>query len=283
MGVVVGDFDGDGLEDLFMSHLDSETNTLYHNEGGGLFSDLSNESGLGLSSWAYTGFGIGLEDFDHDGYLDVFVANGAVKLIEAQVAAGDPLPLHQRNQLFVGGKGGRLSEHPAATEGPMARSEVSRGVAAGDLDNDGDPDLILVNNGGPARLLINRVGAREPWSGLVARRDGTSDAIGTRVMVSTPQQSLWRRIATDGSYASSGDARAHWGLGSMAPLTLEVRWPGGGASRIEGLPAMRPWCACRPCRRGRILVARVPLRQLWTCCHPRPVSRSSSRSRRWRG
>jgi len=239
MGVVVGDFDSDGLEDLFLSHLDSETNTLYRNEGGGMFSDMSNDSGLGLSSWAFTGFGIALEDFDHDGHLDVYIANGAVRLIEEQVAAGVLLPLHQRNQLFVATGDGQLVERPAAPGGVMTLAEVSRGVASGDVDNDGDADLVVVTNGGAVRLLINSAGAPRPWSGLSARGDGTSDAVGSRVMIATPDRRMWRRIATDGSYASSRDPRAHWGLGAATRVTLEVWWPRGGVSRILGLPANR--------------------------------------------
>ncbi len=239
MGVVVGDFNGDGLEDLFMSHLSSETNTLYLNEGGGLFSDRSNESGLGLSSWAFTGFGIAVEDFDHDGQLDVYVANGAVKLIEEQVSAGDPLPLRQRNQLFVGVGNGRLVERPGVEGGVMAFSEVSRGVAAGDIDNDGDADLVVVNNGGVVRLLINSAGSPRPWSGLSALGAGMSEAIGTLAMIETEDRHRWRRIATDGSYASSRDPRVRWGLGASAPVTLEVRWPQGDVTRVLGVPPNR--------------------------------------------
>ncbi|MFQ5653829.1 MAG: FG-GAP repeat domain-containing protein, partial [Planctomycetota bacterium] len=148
MGVDAADFDGDGDEDLFMTHLTDETNTLYLNDGSGYFDDYSFETGLGVASRAFTGFGTAWFDFDSDGWLDLLIANGAVKTIEALAAAGDPYPLHQKNQLFHNLGNGRFEEITSRAGRVFSLSEVSRGAAFGDLDNDGDPDVLVMNNAG---------------------------------------------------------------------------------------------------------------------------------------
>ncbi len=110
MGLVVGDFNGDGKEDLFMSHLSRETNTLYLNDGTGMFTDSTRDSGLGMPSWEHTGFGVSLFDLDSDGWLDLFIANGAVRILEEQARRGDIYPIHQPNILFHNLGEGRFEE-----------------------------------------------------------------------------------------------------------------------------------------------------------------------------
>jgi hypothetical protein len=243
MGVVVGDLDGDGLDDLFMAHLKSETNTLYRNEGGGLFTDSSKESGLGLASWAFTGFGIGLLDFDNDTMLDIYVGNGAVLILEDLLRSGDPNPIRQRNLLFRGAGGGRFSDISEKVGPALEPVEVSRGVAVGDMDNDGDPDLLVVNVADPTRLLVNEVGQEASWLGLVtrlgsARAYGMRDALGSRGMMRTVTGTqVWRRIATDGSFASANDPRVLWGAGGDEPSAVEIRWLGGLRTRLEDVPS----------------------------------------------
>ena len=184
MGVDAGDFDGDGDDDLFVSHLITQTNTLYVNDGNGLFEDRSTRTGLGPPSLAFTGFGTAWFDYDNDGWLDVFVANGAVDLIPRLVQAGDPYPLHQTNQLFRNLGDGRFTEMSASGGNVFDLSEVSRGSAFGDIDNDGDIDIVLTNNNGPARLLLNMVGNRQHWVGLrLVDPDANRDMLGTRVAV----------------------------------------------------------------------------------------------------
>ena len=234
MGVLAEDFNGDGMVDLFMTHLHRETNTLYLNQGDGLWDDTTRASGLGRPSYAFTGFGTAALDYDLDGELDIYVANGAVKRIEEQFRDGEPLPLRQRNQLFRGLGGGRFEEL-SAFEVP-AVSEVSRGLAAGDLDNDGDRDLVVANNNGPARVLINQ-GQPEPrdWVGIDLRLPGDIEGrpgrralgawIGTRdARASTP--SGWRRFHTDGSYAAANDPRIVV-RASGKPPTVIVSWSDG--------------------------------------------------------
>jgi len=250
MGVDAGDFDGDGDEDIFLAHLTRETNTLYRNGGGGLFTDISRPAGLAGPSLDKTAFGAQWIDIDNDGRLDLLTANGAVKTIEALAKARDPFPLHQANQVFMqtqkGSEEGQF-EDVSTTAGPaFSRSEVSRGAAIGDLDNDGDLDVLLTNNGGPARLLLNRVGQDQSWIGFrllhtngAGSTEGAmevpTEAIGASVTVKLQEgEALWRRAGTSGSYASARDPRILIGLGNSVGLgkneTVQevlVFWPDG--------------------------------------------------------
>ncbi len=228
MGIAAGDFDNDGDEDLFLTHLTKETNTLYVNEGGGNFHDATRRYGLAASSFSYTGFGTEWFDYDNDGDLDLFIVNGAVYVVEA--LRGEAYPYHQRNQLFKNeGKGG-LREITAEAGPALELSEVSRGAAFGDIDNDGDIDIVIANNNGPARLLLNQVGSRQHW--LQVRLEGVESnrqGIGARLAVLRQgRRPLWRRARTDGSYMSTSDARVHFGLGQDPGLeAVVVEWPGG--------------------------------------------------------
>ena len=233
MGVLAEDFNGDGLVDLFMTHLQHQTNTLYLNEGDGLWDDRTHRSGLGQPSFVYTGFGAAALDYDLDGELDIYVANGAVKRIEEQLRAGDPHPLRQPNQLFRALGGGRFEE-VVDFERP-AVSEVSRGVARGDLDNDGDPDLVVVNNGGPVRVLINQAVPRgRSWVGVDLRLETIGEAlVGRRALgawlgvLENGEPRRWRRFHTDGSYASANDPRLVFAAPTGSLPTLIARWPDG--------------------------------------------------------
>ena len=242
MGVDAGDFDGDGDDDLFMTHIATETNTLYVNQGAGLFEDRTAQAGLGAPSLPYTGFGTAWFDLDNDGWLDLLVANGEIRTQEALVRANDPFPLHQRNQLFRNLGDGRFEEVGGTAGGAFRTSEVSRGAAFGDVDNDGDMDVLLTNNNGPVRLLLNRVGSRNPWVGLrLVGSDGRRDLLGARAAVyRAGRRVLWRRARTDGSYVSANDPRVLFGLGGAAPIErVRVVWPGGGAEEWSGVAVNR--------------------------------------------
>ena len=236
MGVDRGDLDNDGDLDLFVTHLDGETNTLYVNEGGGLFRDRSNGSHLGAPSVPMTGFGTVLFDFDNDGWLDVLTVNGAVKVIEEQAAAGSLFPFAQRNQLFRNRgviENGQVSfdEVPMAIAGgAFERSEVSRGVAVGDIDNDGDQDVLITNAAGPARLLINDVGQSNHWLGLEPHSGNPPQIqVGSKVFVKLPGGvTVHRRVRRDGSFLSSHDPRILVGLGSSNRVeSVTVEWTDG--------------------------------------------------------
>ena len=233
MGVDAGDFDNDGDADLFVTHLDNETNTLYVNDGSGMFEDRSARARLGAPSLPYTGFGARWFDADNDGWLDLLAVNGAVGILHPLVQAGDPFPLHQRNQLFRNLGDGRFEDVSGRAGPAFGLSEVSRGAAFGDLDNDGDVDVVVGNNNGPARLLLNAAGNRNHWLGLrLAGGDPPRDMLGARVGVfRSDGPPLWRRAGSDGSYASASDPRVLMGLGPTATVQrVEVVWPGG---RIE--------------------------------------------------
>ena len=238
MGLVVGDFNGDGHEDLFMSHLSMETNTLYLNDGTGLFIDATRDSGLGHASWKYTGFGIALFDYDLDGHLDLYIANGAVRLIEELRRIDDPYPLHQTDQLFRGLGEARFVEVTSDAGAVFTLSEVGRGVARGDLDGDGDQDLVVSNSSGPARLLINQQDSGHSWLG-VALEMGSEErtVIGSKIEARSGDQVGRHRVTTDGSYASAHDPRALFGLGpAQGPATVRVRWAAGHQTEMRDLP-----------------------------------------------
>lgn len=237
MGVAAGDYDSDGDEDLFLTHLGAQTNTLYRNERNDIFIDVTESSRLAIPSLGFTGFGTAWFDFDNDADLDLFSVNGAVQ-IETDQMGIEPYPFLQTNQLFRNDGSGRFEELDAGAA--MDMPAVGRGAAFGDIDNDGDVDIVVSNNNGPMRLLVNEVGNEQHW--LALRLRGTRvnrDAIGARVQITragdAPQ---WRRVHTDGSYASASDPRLHVGLGgSVEPVTVEVIWPDGLRERWAELAA----------------------------------------------
>ena len=194
-----------------------------------------------MPSFPLTGFGTVLEDFDNDGWLDLLVANGSVMILEERARTGAEHPLDQPNQLFRNDGSGNFALISGSTVG--RRSEVSRGAAAGDVDNDGDIDVLVINNHQPARLLINRSGSTTSWVGLrLVGNDGRRDMLGARVGLVRPGMPvLWRRARSDGSYASAGDPRILFGLGdSDAPIEqVDVQWPSGRAESFRGIEPER--------------------------------------------
>ena len=247
MGVDAADFDRDGDLDLFMTHLVAETNTIFINDGTGLFSDRTAGSGLSAPSRIHTAFGTGWFDYDNDGWLDLVVANGAVKKIEALARAGDPFPLHEPNQLFrnLGDGTGKYVEVTDQAGEVFALSETSRGVAMGDVDNDGDTDLLVVNNVGPARLLLNQVGQDSHWLGLELEVDDTGQPRSdTRVaLVHGGRPSRWERVRVEGSFASVNDPRVLFGLGADGDSAeirelegVRVAWPDGTIEEWTSIP-----------------------------------------------
>ena len=237
MGVAAADFDGDGDEDLFMTHLNGETNTLYLNAGQGLFEDRSRPAGLGQASWPYTAFGTGAFDYDRDGWLDLFIANGEVRILAEQAEQGDPLPLKQPNQLFRNLGNGRFEEVNDWGGALTDLAEVSRGTALGDVDNDGDTDVLLFNNNGPARLLRNDAAPAASWIGLRLMDERGRDALGARAALLRPDgTALWRRSHTDGSYCAAHDPRILFGLGQEpAYEQIRILWPDGTVELWTGL------------------------------------------------
>jgi enediyne biosynthesis protein E4 len=238
MGVDAGDLDDDGDLDLFMTHLASESNTLYLNEGDGWFEDRTTTHGLGGPSIQMTGFGTALTDFDSDGLLDLIAVNGAVMQIASQVVPDGELPLRMSNQLFQNRGEGQFEDISASAGPPFSTPEVSRGLAVGDLDNDGDADAVITNNGGPARVLMNQAGDDQQWIGVDLREPSDAASVGALVRFDCGDRPpRWRRAHRDGSYASSSDPRVLLGLGDGTETHCEVMviWPDGSRSSHAGL------------------------------------------------
>ena len=239
MGVDAGDFDNDGDEDLYMTHLTREGNNLYVNDGTGLFADRSARAGLGAASLAYTGWGTSWFDYDNDGWLDLLAVNGTVVMVEGR--EGERFPYDQRMRLFRNLANGRFDDVSESAGAVFALSAVGRGAAFGDVDNDGDVDVLVGNDDGPARLLVNEAGGAHHWLGLRLVGAGGRDMLGARVAVERPgAATLWRRARSDGSYASANDPRVLIGLGeSEATPDVTVYWPDGSVERWEALPVDR--------------------------------------------
>ena len=227
MGVAVDDFDGDGDPDIFVTHLRDETNTLYENQGGGLFADATFRRGLGYSSLSATAFGVQWFDFDNDGSLDLFVANGAVAM--GQPGRSGVSHYAEPNQLFRG-DGVRFELVPMSSVPEAGLVEVSRGAAFGDVDGDGDVDVLVSNNEGPVRLLLNQVGERRHWVSLkLTRNRGEPRGFGALVtLVRQNGDRVQKLVGSDGSYGSASDPRVHFGLDTDTEVSgVEVAWPGG--------------------------------------------------------
>jgi hypothetical protein len=235
MGVDIADFDGNGTEDIFLTHLTREKSTLFVNRGAGYFEDRSVETGVAAPSIPFTGFGTVFFDYDNDGWLDIVATNGAVHLIEELKTPQDPFPLQQKKQLLHNLGNGHFEESTASAGQVFQTVEVGRGLAAGDLDNDGSTDLVISNNNGPLRVILNKGGSARPWVGL-RLLTGKRDAYGARVEIKRQgAPTLWRRVRADGSYLSANDPRILVGLGDAPRIdSLTVYWPDG---RREPFPA----------------------------------------------
>jgi hypothetical protein len=228
MGVAVGDYDNDGDEDLLVLNLMREGASLFENDGHGSFTDVSLRTGIHAITFPFTGFGTGWFDFDNDGWLDLFLAHGAVTLREEQ--RGQPNPFLERNLLIRNPAGkGRLVDESGNAGPVFAQLGVSRGAAFGDFDNDGSVDILVTTNNGPARILRNNLPHRN-W--LSVQIDGPGLGIGARVAVkATGLPQLWRRVHTDSSYLSASDPRVHFGLGDAKKIeSVTVYWPDGTQS-----------------------------------------------------
>ncbi|HVS37676.1 MAG TPA: CRTAC1 family protein [Gemmataceae bacterium] len=245
MGVAVGDVNGDGLDDIFVTHLGAETNTLWMQEPRGLFKDRTAASGLAAPKWHGTGWGTVLADFDLDGVLDLALVNGRVSRGEAlpgSAALGKYWSLYaERNQLFAGDGKGRFRDLSPDQPELCGVPNEARGLAVGDVNNDGAPDLLVTTIGGKARLLINRAPKRGHWLTVRAVDPALKrDAIGAQVVVTAGGRDWMRRIDPGGSYLCSGDMRALFGLGKANAVDgIVVKWPDGSREQFAGGPADR--------------------------------------------
>ena len=238
MGVDAADFDNDGDDDLIITELTGQGVDLYVNNGSAVFEEQSARAGLRLPTLPFTGFGAAWLDVDNDGWLDVLMVNGAVTQNVEAAARHETFALQQRKQLFRNTGRGRFEEAAERGGAVLQQPEVSRGAAFGDIDNDGDIDVVVGNASGPLRLLVNHVGQARHWVGLrLVGAETRRDMLGARVAVARADGStLWRRARADGSYASANDPRVLAGLGDSAtPPTIRVQWPDGRTEEWRGV------------------------------------------------
>lgn len=244
MGVVVMDLGADGRFDLHLTHLGGETDTLYTPRGERIFGDTTAGRGLADSSLGRTGFGSVAGDFDHDGDLDLVVVNGRVAAGEVPAGATGPLAAYAEvDQLLLQGADGRFVEAPAGDLGAVPA--VSRGLAAGDLDGDGDPDLVVGTCGGPLRVLRNDLPASDThWLQLDVRDAAGRRAVGAVVRIvwssGGRERSAVRRVDPTHGYLSASAGPVHVGLGPAKRFeSVLVRWSDGVEERFPGGAADR--------------------------------------------
>ena len=240
MGLALDDVENDGGQIALVTNLTREGVTVFRGDARGQFEDATTEFGLLQPTFGYTGFGTGWFDYDNDGWLDLFIANGGVTIGAARSGGSR---YAQRNQLFHNeGRRKRFRETSQIAGPPFQMPLVGRGVAFGDIDNDGAIDIVVNNNDGPAQLLRNQGGSGNHWLAVKLESAGKNRfAFGARAAVlRRGQDPLWRRVHTDSSYLSASDGRVHFGLGAKAEVeAVLVRWPDGSSERFEGIRADR--------------------------------------------
>jgi enediyne biosynthesis protein E4 len=241
MGVALADVDNNGSQVLLVTNLTREGVTVFRGTARGEFDDVTAQFGLLQPTFGLTGFGAGWFDYDNDGWLDLFIANGGVTI--GGSARPGISPYAQRKQLFHNEGRTKRFRDTSAQGGPAFQlEEISRGAAFGDIDNDGAVDIVITNNNGPVRLLRNQAGARRHWLTVKLESPKLNRfAIGARVAVMRRgQEILWRRVSTDSSYLSAHDVRAHFGLADNAQIdSVLVHWPDGSRERFVGMEADR--------------------------------------------
>ncbi len=248
MGVAAADLDGDGRLDLLVTNLYLEGTTLYHNLGQGMFADHSAVSGILDATRYLLGFGIGVIDATNDGHPDVVITNGNMNDFRPMY------PYAMPTRLYEGRSGGRLVDVSDHAGPPWGVPRLGRGLATGDLDNDGRPDLLVMGQNEPLAYFHNQT--VHPGHFVTFRLEGTTsnkDGVGARVVVTTAQARQVAQRLGGGSYLSACDGRLHFGLGASASIqSVEVRWPSGRLDRWtdvmadagyllrEGDPSIKP-------------------------------------------
>ena len=233
MGVTLGDYDHDGRLDLFITNFDDDYNTLYHNDGRGSFTDVSYKTKVAAVSLPYVGWGTKFFDYDNDGWVDLLVVNGHVY---------PQLPTYgQRNLMHRNNRDGTFSEVGAEMGPPFAEKRAGRGAAFGDIDNDGDVDVVINNLDGAAQLLRNDSGKAN--NSVLIRAIGVKSnrsGIGARVTVVAGDLKQVEEVYSGATYISQNDLRLHFGLDKRTKIDLiEVRWPSGAVEKITGASVNR--------------------------------------------
>jgi hypothetical protein len=243
MGVAAGDYDGDRREDLFVTNFSKQGNSLYRNDGDGSFSNRTYASRIGTISLNWLGFGCAFLDEDLDGRLDLLVANGHV--MDNVALTEREITYAERKSLYRNRGDGTFAD-VAAGAGDLDVPRVSRGLAIGDVDNDGDLDALVNNQNDAPQLLMSTTRERHPerhWlSFRLAGRRSNPDGYHARVMVTAGGRSQLREARSAFSYCSASDRRVHFGLGRASVAeTVTVHWPSGRTDRFRAVPADRSY------------------------------------------
>jgi hypothetical protein len=255
MGTAFGDFSGTGHLGLVVTNHETEMHSLFLNLGKRLFSDVTIHSGVGPATRPYVGFGVVFFDYDNDTRLDLAIVNGHVMANVAQVRARATLA---QRKLLLRNAGERFVDATKDAGPGFALEGVGRALAAGDVDNDGDLDLLVTNNGDRPNLLLNDGG--NAANAVLVQALGTSSnrsGIGTRLTLTTGERRQVREVQSGSSYLAQNDLRAHFGLGRAERAErLEIRWPDGSTEVVENLSANQRVTV----RQGKGIVSRAPLR-----------------------
>jgi enediyne biosynthesis protein E4 len=236
MGTDFADYDNDGWGDLVKGNFSDDTKNLYHNNHDGTFTDVAYPAGLGDAGWLYTTFGTKFLDYDNDGWKDIFLANGQTFPQIDRYSTGTTYA--ERNLLFHNRGDGKFEEVGLRSGPGLAIKKVSRGLAIADYDNDGDVEIMVSNMNSSPDLL--RHARKNPNHAILVKTLGTKsnrDGIGAEVKVVSGDLTQYDTIRSGGSYLSSSDLRAHFGLGPRTKIDrLEVRWPAGETQVIQDPP-----------------------------------------------
>jgi enediyne biosynthesis protein E4 len=236
MCISLGDYNNDGLLDLYISDFQGSSDHIWKNDGQGLFDETSDQAGITIPTRAVLSFGGGFFDYDNDGWLDLFIANGHVYPEVEQVSR--ETHYKQINTLFHNDGHGKFFDVTKVSGGAFAIPHVARGVAFADFDNDGFVDVVVANNG-ESPLLMHNSGfpGRHFASFKLVGTKSNRDAMGARLKLTAGGFTQIREIAGGGSYLSQNDLRAHFGLGSASRIErLEIQWPSGGKQQFVDLP-----------------------------------------------
>lgn len=236
MGVDSSDYDADGRPDLYVTNFSDDYNTLYRNDGSGLFSDVTYRARLGEPTFPYLGWATRFLDVEHDGDLDLFVVNGHIWPEVDHVASGTWYA--QSNQLFLNTGEGTFVE--ASKEAGLVEKRLGRGAAFGDVDGDGDPDVVIANMHALPALLFNETTGKGHWLQLLlVGRRSNRDGVGARVSVTASGKKQIQTAKSGGGYLSSHDPRLHFGLAKSGSAGVSVWWSSGAAEALGDLPADR--------------------------------------------
>ncbi len=236
MGVDVGDYDRDGDLDLVVTNFQGELNTLYRNDQGGFFTDVSSYAGVGRPSLRSLGFGTAFADLNNDGFLDIVAANGHVLDNTSELTEGSSYP--QRNQIFWNRGSGRFNEVLEVGPG-FELVKVSRGLAVADLEGDGDLDLLFANSGDRPDLLANETSSGNALRLLLIGRAANRNAVGARLVLDIGgDEPMTTEVRAGSSYASQNELVVHIGLGSKTEVpSARIYWPGAGEETLGPLRA----------------------------------------------